>query len=84
MTTSIDIQSESGGQVRQPHAELLDARQVARLLNCSVRHVYRLSDAGRMPRPLKLGSLVRWRNSELADWVKAGCPRCRSPKRADR
>ena len=54
--------------------ELLDVRQTAQLLNASPRTVYRLSDAGKMPRPVKLGSLVRWRPDELYDWINAGCP----------
>lgn len=29
---------------------LLDVRAVASLLGCSQRHVYRLADAGRLPR----------------------------------
>ena len=57
-----------------PRAELLDVRGVATLLDCSTRHVYRLADAGRMPRPVKLGSLVRWRRAELDAWINAGCP----------
>ena len=40
--------------------KLLDVQTVAGMLGCSPRHVYRLSDAGRMPGPVKLGSLVRW------------------------
>ena len=57
-------------------AALLAAPQVARLLNCSVRHLRRLADRGAMPRPLRLGCLVRWRRSEIEQWVAAGCP-CR-------
>lgn len=56
-------------------AELLDVRAVAELLgHCSIRHIYRMADGGRMPRPLKLGSLVRWRRGELEAWIAAGCP----------
>lgn len=54
-------------------AELLDVRDVARLLGCSRRHVYRLSDGGRMPAPLKLGTLVRWRRAALLEWIDGGC-----------
>jgi predicted DNA-binding transcriptional regulator AlpA len=54
--------------------ELLDVRAVASLCGCSTRTVIRLSDAGRMPRPRKLGALTRWSRSELLDWVAAGCP----------
>ena len=61
--------------------ELLDVRAVAALLGgCSTRHIYRLADAGRMPRPVKLGTLVRWRRAEVLDWISAGCPAVRPQK----
>jgi excisionase family DNA binding protein len=60
--------------------ELLDAVSVADLCSCSVRTVRRLSDAGRMPRPVRLGQLVRWRRAELEAWIAAGCPAVRTPK----
>jgi predicted DNA-binding transcriptional regulator AlpA len=53
---------------------LLDVRTVARMLNCSARHVHRMSDAGHMPRPVKLGASIRWRRGELAVWIDDGCP----------
>jgi excisionase family DNA binding protein len=66
-------------------AELLDVRAVAALLGgCSTRHVYRLADAGRMPAPVKLGSLCRWRRAELIGWLNSGCPSVRSARGAVR
>ena len=57
---------------------LLDADGVASLLNCSARHVYRLCDSGRLPRPIQLGALRRWSRSELEAWIAERCqPRCR-------
>ena len=53
---------------------LLDMRDVARLLNCSERHVRRLADSRRMPRPIRLGALLRWSRPLLMDWVVDGCP----------
>jgi excisionase family DNA binding protein len=53
---------------------LLDVRAVARLLGCSSRHVRRLADSGRMPRPLHLGALRRWRLDDLQQWIGARCP----------
>lgn len=64
------------------NAELLDVRAVAALLTCSCRHVYRLCDVGRLPRPVKLGALVRWRRAELMDWLAARCPAVASAKGA--
>lgn len=61
---------------------LLDVGQVADLLNCSKRHVVRLADAGRLPRPMRLGGLVRWRRAEVVDWIAGGCEPVRQPGRA--
>jgi predicted DNA-binding transcriptional regulator AlpA len=54
-------------------AELLDVGAVGQMLDCSARHVYRLADGGRMPSPVKLNSLVRWRRSEIESWIAGGC-----------
>lgn len=60
-----------------PSRRLADARQVAALLNVSARHIFRLADARRMPRPLRLGSAVRWDLDAIDEWIRAGCPSCR-------
>ncbi len=60
-----------------PEPELLDVRQVAALLTCSPKHVYRMVDAGKMPAPLKLGSATRWRQAEVLEWIRDGCRRVR-------
>jgi len=66
---------------------MLDVQAVADMLSCSTRHVYRLADAGRMPRPVKLGALVRWPRSTgnphtgILDWIADGCPNCRKAVR---
>ena len=52
---------------------LLDVAQVAELLSCSTRHVYRLCDRGRMPAPRKLGALCRWSRGEIMAWIEGGC-----------
>lgn len=54
-------------------AKLLDVQAVAEMLGCSARHVYRLSDAGRMPAPVKLGALVRWNLYAIREWIDGGC-----------
>ncbi len=54
---------------------LLDVDAVAALLSCSARHVYRLSDAGKMPRPIKLGGVNRWNRLVVLQWIEDGCPR---------
>jgi predicted DNA-binding transcriptional regulator AlpA len=63
-------------------AALLNVRAVARLLNCSPRHVYRLADSGKMPPPIKLSALVRWDRDTLVRWIAEGCPPVRRAGRA--
>ena len=53
-------------------------------LGCSARHVRRLADAGRMPRPIKLGSLVRWPRSVIEQWIADGCPNVRNAAKGGR
>ena len=72
----------------QPNAgEIADGRGRAMLsvddiaksyLGCSSRHVRRLADSARMPRPIKLGSLVRWPRSVIEQWIADGCPNVRN------
>lgn len=54
---------------------LLDVKAVAQMLACSPRHVYRLSDAGKMPPIIRVGALVRWNRVALEEWIAAGCPK---------
>ena len=58
-------------------AKLLDVQAVAEMLDCSSRTVYRLRDGGKMPSPVKLGSLVRWSRAAIDQWIAAGCPATR-------
>ena len=55
---------------------MLTVDDVAGELKCSTRTVYRLADSGRIPRPVKLGALVRWPRRVLEQWVADDCPSC--------
>jgi excisionase family DNA binding protein len=85
-TTNVSANRNGGPELRTAvSAELLDVKSVAALLGgCSVRHIYRLADAGRMPRPIKLGTLVRWNRALLSEWLAAGCPSVTVSKTATR
>ena len=67
-----------------PAPALLDVRAVAAILACSPRSCYRMADAGLMPRPRRLGGLVRWSRAEIEAWIADGCPKIRSAKGGDR
>lgn len=62
---------------------MLSVEEIANdYLGCSVRHVRRLADSGRMPRPIKLGSLTRWPRSVIERWIEDGCPNVRNASKA--
>ena len=56
-------------------AILLDVSDVAALLSCSVRHVWRMADGGHLPRPISIGlKLKRWPRKSIETWLADGCP----------
>ena len=48
--------------------------EFAELFRASPRHIYRMVDAGKVPPPIKLGKLNRWRVDEIKEWIDLGCP----------
>jgi predicted DNA-binding transcriptional regulator AlpA len=48
--------------------------QLAKLIQKSVRSVWRMRSAGLVPRPVKLGGGVRWRVEDIERWIAEGCP----------
>ena len=57
-----------------------DVHFVAGIYDCSTRTIYRMSDGGKIPRPVRIGGLVRWRlrtgdpDTGILDHIEAGCP----------
>lgn len=50
------------------------ARQLAVALGVSLRTVWRLAAAGKLPKPVRIGSGKRWRREEILAWIASGCP----------
>jgi excisionase family DNA binding protein len=53
---------------------MLTAADVADMLACSTKTVYRLVDRGAIPRPVRLGGMLRWHRPRLEQWIADGCP----------
>jgi excisionase family DNA binding protein len=51
------------------------AREVADLLQVSLRRVWQMRDAGEIPQPFPVGRLVRWSRTVIDEWIATGCPR---------
>lgn len=80
MTTTKHPAGEGIAGPERAAAEPLDTRTVAERLGCSARHGRRVAGQGVMPRPVRLGGLVRWRTGEPTSRIDAGCPRARDGK----
>jgi predicted DNA-binding transcriptional regulator AlpA len=55
----------------QPSSKLLTARDVAEILACSIRHVWRLDSAGTLRR-VNVAGLVRFRQSDIENLIREG------------
>ncbi|MDR1612087.1 MAG: helix-turn-helix domain-containing protein [Planctomycetota bacterium] len=53
---------------------LIDARETATLCGMSRAAWHKQLASGRIPCPVKIGRLSRWRRRELESWIDAGCP----------
>ena len=62
--------------LREPTSEalLIQAEELAALLNVSERTLWRLLSAGKIPEPVRLGRSTRWRLDEVRQWINDGCP----------
>jgi excisionase family DNA binding protein len=53
--------------------QFLTIAQVATLMNVSQRTVNRWVDAGSMPKPMRLGHVIRWNRTVIDQWIETGC-----------
>jgi excisionase family DNA binding protein len=60
-----------------PMELLITVDEVAAMLSLSPRTVWRRSSTGELPAPVRIGGSVRWRRSDIVQWVNAGCPRAK-------
>ena len=54
---------------------LLTTAEAAKLLAVANRTLWRWSRSGLAPSPVTVGGAVRFRRTELLEWIAAGCPR---------
>jgi prophage regulatory protein len=71
---SIDLSLSETVKLDEELALLVSAEKLAQLLDISIRTLWRLRAAGRLPAPVRLGGSVRWRVDEVQAWIERGCP----------
>jgi len=53
---------------------LLNAKAVGQILSLSTRTIFRLNSSGKIPGPVRINGSVRWRQSDIEQWIRLGCP----------
>ncbi|MFC1636131.1 helix-turn-helix transcriptional regulator [Planctomycetota bacterium] len=53
--------------------ELCTAKELAEMLSLSVRTVWRLRSAGKLPQPVMVGGSCRWRVSDIEGYLDVNC-----------
>jgi predicted DNA-binding transcriptional regulator AlpA len=53
---------------------LVTAKEVASILQVSIRTLWRLRSARQLPSPIRIGNAVRWRIEEIRNWIARDCP----------
>ena len=65
---------ERARKPRQLRPALLGRADAAAFLAISASTLDRLSAAGEVPAPMKMGGRVVWSRAELTAWTRHGCP----------
>ena len=52
---------------------LLNTRELGDILNVSKRTIYRLNSSGKIPSPIRINGAVRWRESDIEQWIQLDC-----------
>lgn len=54
--------------------KLINAEELAKLMDVSERTLWRLLSGGKVPKPVRIGRSTRWRLAEVTEWIDRGCP----------
>ena len=59
---------------RTSHPLLMTAKQVSMATGLSLRTIWRYRTQRLLPRPVEIGSSIRWRARDIDLWISFGCP----------
>ncbi len=52
---------------------LITAKELAAMLDISIRTIWRRRSDGSLPPPIQIGGSVRWRLIEIREWIQGKC-----------
>ena len=54
--------------------KMIGIKEVSTMLNVSHKTITRLQQLGKMPKSVRIGRLIRWREDVVLAWINDGCP----------
>ena len=66
-------------EVNSNNSELLTIAEVASLLKVTRRGIQNWLKEGRIPHPLRIATILRWRKLDIIEWIDKGCPNLKKP-----
>ena len=70
----IDYPDKYVNRENEVKKELLCVKDLATMIDVSVRKIWRLNDNGAIPSPIHIGRSVKWKREEIEKWIEAKCP----------
>jgi excisionase family DNA binding protein len=64
-----ETKSPPAAEERTAESSTYTVEQLALLLQCSQRHIWRLSDQNKIPGKIRLGRLVRFSRAQVDAWL---------------
>lgn len=55
---------------------LITAKELAAMLDISIRTIWRRRSDGSLPPPVQIGGSVRWRLADIRQWIAQRCATC--------
>jgi excisionase family DNA binding protein len=68
------VQQHIGPPTAMVKPLLITVDELSEILGISPRSIWRQLSSGQMIKPIRIGGSVRWRLTEVEEWVAAGCP----------
>jgi predicted DNA-binding transcriptional regulator AlpA len=60
--------------MEEQNDHLVNVKTLSKMLATSVRSIWRYRSSGRLPKPVNVGSSIRWKMSDIQLWIKLGLP----------
>lgn len=76
----MEIQVTENIAASEDTERLISIKTLATILEISTRTIWRLRNEGKLPEPIRLGGVCRWRLAEINQWIAAKCPDSQSLK----